>query len=205
MGEDQGDKGGLLDSLLDDASKETEVESKKVQLDGLLGAVRKQARVDSQRDAEEQAAAAARAAQRSELEEQARAADRDAARSVIGAVLGTVRQPDASVHGAEETAVAGRIRRPADRFGPDDLLKLAERDLLAVVTQMEPLDLVLVCASRGAGELTDRLLALLPDGTRQALFEAIKAAGITPDEEARAAFQRVSALVAELSAAPPQS
>lgn len=194
----------LLESLLDDVEEAHAAERAADCVNSLVEAVRVAARNDAAREAESRAEIEAGAAAEAAKVAAARTPNESATRNVISAVVAAARKTD---HASAPPAPNGqpdapqRIRRPKERFRVEDLLDLDTPALLALVTQVEPLDLVVVCASRGAGALTDRLLALLPEGTRQALFEAIKAAGITPEGEAEQALQRVATLVKSLESA----
>jgi hypothetical protein len=145
------------------------------------------------REAEQRAAAErARVAAKQEAERRATSS------AVQGLIDGVLRQhksnspapaPDQTREQQEKPAP--RIQRAARRFRVDDLEALDKATLLSLVTRIQPADLVAVCASRGAGGLTERLLIWLPAGTREALHEAVREAGITPSEEAAAALERV--------------
>lgn len=196
-------RGGLLDTLLDEASASQRAEDARGKVGGLVGSVREAVSRDSRDAADARVEAAATAAFQAAALADERSARSASAGRLIGAVVDRVRAdaptssaPSDTDGSTRPTSSEGgrRIRRPEERFDIDALTSLGEGPLLALVTRMDPTDIVLVCASRGAGDLCDRLLALLPDGTRQALFEAIKAAGITPDDEASAALGRVATL-----------
>lgn len=118
----------------------------------------------------------------------------DKTRNVIDGVVGALREAKAA---QPETAVAEhvRVRRPEARFGVDELMELSNAELLRVVTEVAPSDLVLICGSRGAGELTERVFAMLPQSVGRALIDALKAMGRPDTEEAKAALERAAVIV----------
>lgn len=120
-------------------------------------------------------------------------------RDVVDGVVGALRDRSPASPQTEDAPAAHpthqRVRRPEARFGVDDLMELSNAELLRVATEVDPSDLVLICGSRGAGELTERLFALLPESVGRALIGALKAQGRPDPGTANEALERAALLV----------
>lgn len=122
----------------------------------------------------------------------------DKTRSALNNVMGALRErsPRVTDEPAEAPRAHPRVRRPEARFGVDDIMELSNDALLELALDLEPTDLVLILGSRGAGELAERLFALLPESVGRPLLAALKAQGRPDDTEAAAALQRAAAILA---------